>query len=210
MKKLLIASALILGASMAMFSCNNGAYDANPNVDDGAALNPLSPDSGGVSVYLGSMEGVLNNRKLVYAPAFYYVDTAGNTQIIARVKDDSIFHRTLRVTFAPYSGIDTYSVTAGDMNPRVNFVKLDTSRVDLAGRKIYNTYTANTGDKLGYATINIIGEEGGNYRGYLFGKLYRVLPEKQFADTMSLEYTEFYFRKLNWPLPPEYLQYLAN
>ena len=195
---------------MAIFSCNNGPYDAQPQVDNGSGLNPLSPDSGGVSVYLGSMEGTVNNKKLVFAPAFYYVDESGFTQIIARVKDDSLFHRTLRVTFFNFAGKNEYNVTADTINPRFNFVKLDTSRVDLAGRKIYNTYTANTADAVGYATINVTGDEGGNYRGYLFGRLHRIMPEKQLADTVSIEYTEFYFKKVAFPLPAEYIQYLYN
>ena len=62
MKKLFIASVLALGVSAALYSCNNGAYDAEPNTDLGSALNPYSPDSGSAKVYLGSMRATINNR----------------------------------------------------------------------------------------------------------------------------------------------------
>lgn len=211
MKKLLIASTLILGATLAMFSCNNGPYDAQPSVDNSSGLNPISGDTSGVSVFLGSLEGTVNNKKLLFAPAFYYTDENGYKQFVARVKDDSIFHRTLRMTFKGLDVIDSpFRVNAETADPYVSFVMLDTSRVDLAGRKIYKTYAANTGDAVGYATIQFLGEEGDNYRGYMFGRYHRVLPEKQLADTITMEYSQFYFRKVDFPVPDEYKEYLSN
>lgn len=210
MRKLLIASALTIASAMAIISCNNGPYDAHPDTDYSSGLNPASPDSGGVNVYLGSMEARINNKKLLLAPAFYYEDTLGFTRIIARVKNDSIFHRTLRITFSKFDGKKEYSVTADTTNPNVSFVMLDTSRLDLAGRKVYKTYTANTNEALGYATVNVQGNEGGHLRGYFFGKLYRILPEKKYDDTISIEFSPFYFEKVAFPVPAQYIQYLYN
>lgn len=211
MKKLLVGTALILVAAAALYSCNNGPYDAHPDNDYGTGLNPLDPESG-ANVYLGSIESRINDKKMLFAPAFYYVDTNSVTHFVARVKNDSIFHRTLRISFADgaFNGVDTYRVNADTMNPVVNFVMLDTSRVDLAGRKIYKTYTANTGDGFGYAMFNILGNEGGHMRGYMFGNFYRVQPEKNFNDTISMEFSNFYFEKVNFPVPAEYVQYLFN
>jgi len=210
MRKLLIASALTFVATMALFACNNGAYDAHPDNDYSAGLNPISPDSGGVSVYLGSMEAVINNKKLLFAPAFYYIDTVGIYHLVARVKYDSIFNRTLRITFAKYDGKKEYPVSADTTNPNVSFVMLDTSRVDLAGRKIFKTYTANTNDGVGYAMVNIKGDEGGHLRGHFFGKLHRFLPEKKYEDTLNIELSPFYFEKVGFPVPAQYIPYLFN
>jgi len=211
MKKFLIGTALILGAAVALYSCNNGPYDAHPDNDYGSGLNPLDPTTG-VDVYLGSIESRINGKKLLFAPAFYYVDTNSVTHFVARVKDDSIFHRTIRIAFpeGTFNEVDTYEVNADDVSPIVNFVMLDTSRVDLAGRKIYKTYTANTNEGVGYTMFNILGKEGGNMRGYMFGKLYRTIPEKNFADTISMEFSNFYFEKVNFPVSAEYIQYLYN
>lgn len=211
MKKLLVGTALILVAAAALYSCNNGPYDAHPDNDYSAALNPLDPTSG-ANVYLGSIESRINDKSLLFAPAFYYVDTNAVTHFVARVKNDSIFRRTIRISFADgfFNGVDTYNVTADTFMPVVNFVMLDTSRVDLAGRKIFKTYTANTHDGFGYAMFNVVGNEGGNMRGYMYGKFYRVMPEKNFNDTISMEFSNFYFEKINFPVPPEYVQYLYN
>ncbi|HEY9178297.1 MAG TPA: hypothetical protein VIN07_11420 [Flavipsychrobacter sp.] len=211
MKKLLVGTALILVAATALYSCNNGPYDAHPDNDYSTGLNPLDPESG-ANVYLGSIESTVNDKKLLFAPAFYYVDTNSVTHFVARVKDDSIFHRTLRISFSDgaFKGVDTYRVNADTKEPIVNFVMLDTSRVDLAGRKIYKTYTANTQDGFGYATFNVLGSEGGHARGYMFGKFYRTKPEKNFNDTISMEFSNFYFEKVNFPVPAEYVQYLFN
>jgi hypothetical protein len=211
MKKLLVGTALILVAVAALYSCNNGPYDAHPDTDYSAGLNPLDPKSG-ANVYLGSIDSRINNKKLLFAPAFYYVDTNAVTHFVARVKDDSIFHRTIRIAFpeGTFNAIDTYEVNADDVAPVVNFVMLDTSRVDLAGRKIYKTYTANTNDGVGYCMFNVLGNEGGNIRGYMFGKFYRTMPEKNLQDTISMEFSNFYFEKINFPVPAEYIQYLHN
>lgn len=211
MKKLLLVFALIIVVSVAMFSCNNGAYDARPDVDYSSALNPASPDSGGTSIYLGTMHAVINSKKYVLSPAFYYIEEDGVTmRLIARINNDSLFHRTLRITFFGYDGVKTYDVTDVSSNPKVDFVMLDTSRVDKAGRKIYNTYTANTGGGLGYASVNILGEEGGHYRGNFYGRMHRVLPEKNDADTVKFDFSEFYFEKVAFPVPDEYKIYLQN
>lgn len=211
MKKLLVGTALIFVATVALYSCNNGPYDAHPDVDYSAGLNPTNPSSG-TDVFLGSIEARVNDKKLLFAPAFFYVDDNNFTHFVARVKNDSIFHRTLRISFGEdaYKGVDTYKVDADVVYPQVNFVMLDTSRVDLAGRKIYKTYTANTNNGVGYTTFNVLGTEGGNARGYIFGKLYRILPEKKFDDTISIEFSNFYFEKIAFPVPAEYVEYLHN
>jgi hypothetical protein len=210
MKKLVIAFALISVVCTAIFSCNNGPYDAHPDADLGSALNPLSPDSGGTSVYLGSMEATINDKKLLFAPAFYFTDSVGIVRMIARVKNDSIFHRTLRISFATMPTKKTYEVHADTIDPQVSLVMLDTSRVDLAGRKIYKTYKANTNDGVGYSVVHIAGDEGGNLRGHYFGKLHRTLPEKQYGDTLNISFSPFYFKKVPFPVPGEYIEYLMN
>ena len=40
MKKVLLAS--LFAASLGLVSCNNGVYDANPNINNSGAGNPLA------------------------------------------------------------------------------------------------------------------------------------------------------------------------
>lgn len=46
MKKLLLAAAFLFGVTLAFTSCNNGAYDANPNTDLSNTGNPLDVPGG--------------------------------------------------------------------------------------------------------------------------------------------------------------------
>lgn len=209
MKKLLIVSVLIAMTGISLYSCNNGPYDANPDVDLSGALNPLDPDSGSVPIYIGTMETVINSKKLYFSPAFYFIDTNGHYNLIARVLDDSVFRRTLRIKFEGYGGTGEYNVTSDTTNPIVDFTMVDTSRVDLAGRKIFKTYRANTGEGVGYFNIRIDGEEGGNLRGTLHGKLHRIAPEVMLDDTISIANSPFFFELVPFPVSGEYLDYIV-
>lgn len=200
MKNVVLASVLILMASMTIFSCNNGAYDAHPDTDLSSALNPESPDSGGVNLYLGSMEGRVNSRKYVFTPAFYYIDDAGVYRFVARVKDDTLFNRTLRFSISNYNGVDTYKANADSQDPIMTFSMYDSMKRDPQGRRIVKTYTVNTNAGRGYTDIYIDGEEGGNMRGRMYGTLYLVQPTVNLQDTISFGLTHFYFKKENFPL----------
>lgn len=200
MKNVVLASVLMVIASLTIFSCNNGAYDAHPNTDLSSALNPESPDSGGVSVYLGSLEGRVNSRKQVFTPAFYYIDEGGTYRFVARIKDDTLFHRTLRFSIANYNGVDTYSANADSQNPIMTFSMFDSMKRDLQGRRIVKTYTVNTSAGKGFTDILIDGEDGGNIRGRMYGTMYLVSPTQNLQDSVSFELSQFYFKKENYPL----------
>ncbi len=209
MKKLLFAFALISTVGIGLYSCNNGAYDAHPDSDLSAALNPISSDSNGVTTYLGSMEAILDKKERLFAPAFYY-QIENTYYLVARVKDDSVLDRVLRVTFPDYGGAKEYIVHADTAQPIVTFSMIDTNRVDKAGRPIVNSYTANTQKGKGYATINIQGEEGGHLRGYFFGNLFKTLPEEDLEKSVEFEYSAFYFEKIPFPIPDEYKPFVIE
>lgn len=209
MKKLLFAFALTSVVCIGIYSCNNGAYDANPDTDHSAVLNPITGDSSGTSAYLGSMNAVLNNRKKLFEPAFYYkIDNS--YYLVARVQDDTTLERVIRITFADYGGPKEYIVNADTLIPNVTFEMIDTTRVDLAGRPIRNYYTANTNNSVGYATVNIEGEEGGHLRGYFFGNLYKTEPEEDLNKVVNFEYSEFYFKQIPFPIPAEYKPFVIK
>lgn len=199
MKKLLFAIVLSVAGVAAITSCNNGPYDAHPGEDLSSALNPEKPDSGGVNVYLGSMEAIVNNKTTLFHPAFYYLDEDGNYRMVARVKDDSVLDRTFRMAFGQYNGVDSYRVNVDEVYPTITFTQIDTTRVDGGGRKIYNAYTINTGNDAGEVVIT--GEEGGYIRGVVTARLSRFTPEQVATDTINIKSGEFYFRKYTLPLP---------
>ncbi len=61
----------VVAATIAFFSCNNGAYDARPDKNEGK--NHLNPSSG-VTVPLGTIKIVIENVSYLYKNG-YYVDT---------------------------------------------------------------------------------------------------------------------------------------
>jgi hypothetical protein len=213
MRKLLIGSALTI---MIATACNNGKYDAQPDVDYSAGLNHLTGDSTGAKVYLGSMEGVLNDKHTIFSPAFCYQDDQGIMTLVARIKDDTILRRTIYITYGQFEGkrIDTIDALTGD--PVISLKMVDVGNFDIAGRQLYKYYTANTGENFGYATINIEGNEGGNLRGFFFGQLYKFLPEATESpkydrnDVMDFELTNFYFKKVPFPLTGSYLKIIQG
>lgn len=217
MRKFLIGSALTIMTATALFSCNNGKYDALPDVDNSAGLNHLIDDSLGVKVFLGTMEGPLNDKHTVFSPAFCYQDDKGVMHLVARIKDDTVLRRTLRITYYKFEGKRIDTINAQTADPIIQLTMVDPGKFDMYGRQIFKTYTANTQEKFGYATINIQGNEGGNLRGFLFGQLYRKIPnapvgepqydEKEFLD---FELTNFYFEKVPFPVTGAYKKYLQN
>lgn len=200
MKKLVFATIFSFAAVAAVVSCNNGPYDAHPDTDLSSGLNPVKPDSGGVNVYLGTMEAFVNNRTTLFSPAFYYIDDEGKYNMVARVKDDTVFERTLRMKFFDkYNGVDSYRINVDSTYPAITFTMVDTSRVDGGGRKVYNSYGVIEPEDYGGAIV--IGEEGGNIRGTFYGRLSRFAPEELPSDTVNISAGEFYFQKYPFPLP---------
>ncbi|MCB9064319.1 MAG: hypothetical protein H6551_04170 [Chitinophagales bacterium] len=188
MKKHLISIAIVSVCAAALYSCNNGAYDATPDKDYSAALSPFV-DGELEGVQVGSMIGVLNGKTTYFSPAYGYEDTVGNKVLVARVKDDSIFDRRLMIVFTAeeYKGKLEYPIPGEKGSPIMNMTMIDTTRVDKAGRPIYKTLSATM------AKINIAGDEGGFYRGDMEGVMYRTAPEQNNNDSVKIEKCKFYF-----------------
>ena len=205
MKKLLIAFTLLFAVSIGMYSCNNGAYDAQPDKDNSSALNPIN-NSSGVTTYLGSMDAIVNKKQQIFDPAFYYkIDEV--YYIVARIQHDSILERYLRINFTAYNGPKEYGIAPDAPLPGITFSMIDTTRVDKAGRPIYNVYTP-TGGKKNY--VNIQGEEGGHLRGVFNASMHRTLPEEVLGDDVMIDSSAFYFEQVPYPIPAEFKKYVPK
>lgn len=217
MRKFLIGSALTIMTATALFSCNNGKYDALPDVDNSAGLNHLIDDSLGVKVFLGTMEGPLNDKHTVFSPAFCYQDDKGIMHLVARIKDDTVLRRTLRITYKTFEGKRVDEINSDAMEPMIEMIMVDVGKFDMYGRQIYKRYTVNTGEGFGYGKVDIQGVEGGHLRGYLFGQLYKQIPKAPVGqpqydrnEFMDFELTNFYFEKVPFPVTGAYKKYLQN
>lgn len=189
MKKLLIAAFGIAITCTTLYSCNNGDYDTIPDADQSGVLNPQNPNSG-TTVHLGAIVANIDNKQVVFSPAFHFDDTNGYRHIYGTVPDDSILQRRMEIIFidpipdTPH----VYNITADTAKPIIYYSFYDTSDIN-GNRKIY---TANTGQTLGYASIAVNGKESGNMRGYIFGNFYLKFPQLDLNDSAIMSYSEYY------------------
>jgi uncharacterized lipoprotein NlpE involved in copper resistance len=181
MKKLVIAALLATG-SLALYSCNNGAYDADPKVS-GSPLNPLNPKESGVSVYLGTMRADLNGTTTLFSPAYYTVDESGAMNVIAFRVNDKDFRHTLR--FSIYNFKNTKEFSYG-----VAYTYLDTSKHSVDSFFTYGTHTS-----TGAFTLTMNGNEEGNLRGNFSGTLAKLKPVENVADVIKITNGEYYVPK---------------
>lgn len=199
MKKLLVATLLVAGVSVALFSCNNGAYDAHPDKDLSSGKNPLDPNSG-VNVYLGTMEGHINRKKVSLFNAMHQTDTYNIRHIVGTVFNDPQLQRRLEILVSndAYQGPKMYAIGGEAFAWTFIFAVRDTTRLD---RKIEHLYIANTSTGKGNIDFNVVGDEGGNMRGTFKGTVFRsilnedgVTPSGQFDMTDSVVFggVEFY------------------
>ena len=197
MKKLLMTGLVMTGLSVGLYSCNNGAYTANPDKTNG--LNPLDPKSG-VTVYLGSYETFINGYSYLFAPCTYSIDTAGNRIIHGRVKDDSIFVREVTITFKSdkYKGVYNYEIGGNDSldnNNPFTGISFEYSFYDTT-LHFYRYYKSDVSDGKGIIHMSVKGQESDNMRGTITGTTFRKLPEDLTgADSAVFTKGEFYVPK---------------
>lgn len=190
MKKLLITGLIMAGLSFGLYSCNNGAYTANPDKTGG--LNPLDPNSG-VTVYLGSFETVISGYAYLFAPMVYEIDSNGNRIIHGRVKGDSVFVREVKITFPTdkYKGKNVYEIGGSDtLGVIFEYSFYDTTL------GYYRYYKSSINGGKGIITMDVKGEEADNMRGTISGSTYRIVPQDLTnSDSMVFSQGEFYVPK---------------
>lgn len=180
MKKLVIA-ALIATGSLALFSCNNGAYDADTKTG-GSPLNPLNPSESGVSVYLGTMKANINGTPTLFAPAYYVEDSFGKGVVGFRV-DDKQFQHTIRFSIYDFKNTKEFSYS-------VMYTYLDTSKHSLDSFFTYGPHSS-----TGAFTLTMNGNEEGNLRGNFSGTLAKLKPKENLQDVIKITNGEYYVPK---------------
>lgn len=184
MKKLLKASLFTAAAALALWSCDNGKYDTDPDKDNNGILNPLDPANNPV-VMLGSMKGKVNGKTLVFAPAYYMVDTDGIRHVWGRVIDDSIYRRTITIVGydSSYSGKTNAVVNGG-----LTYSFYDTV---LKRNKYYRRDPV-----LADTFIYLLSGQNGTMRGMIDGPIYKQAPQPENKqDEIILDSVIFYLDK---------------
>ncbi|RYE21884.1 MAG: hypothetical protein EOP51_14540 [Sphingobacteriales bacterium] len=182
MKNFLLAATLMAGTSLALFSCNNGAYDADPS-NNNPALNPLDPKSG-VTVYLGTMKAAINGTMTEYYPA-YYVSPLENTFAITGKRGNDVFPgHTINIGITNFQNLKEF-------NSDFRYQYKDTTIAD-------TMVTVEYAPK-GKFTIVMNGNESGNLRGTFAGTVYRAWPVANLKDSIVITKGEFYVPKKDLP-----------
>ncbi|OSZ78879.1 hypothetical protein CAP35_11695 [Chitinophagaceae bacterium IBVUCB1] len=188
MKRLFIGSLLTLGLAATLASCNNGAYDANPNTDLQGVLNPLGDTTGkGPIVYIGTMKGLVNGGELIFSPAYYTVDTNGVRRIYAWVMNDTVYWRSIEMFVLD-------SVVKGKKDANLPLAYTFTYSVFDTVRKVHKKYT-NSPIQPNDFTVYIASQENNTMRGKFFGSIKNtapILPPPNPNDVVTFKDLVFY------------------
>ncbi len=185
MKKLIIGSLLTLTVVSGMEACKTSNYDANPNTDYKYAANPL--DSTQHIVMIGSMSGPVNGARLVFSPAYYKVDSAGeNRTVYASIMNDTVYYRKFQLTCAEVDVKDLKDTVIKNFG--INYGFYDTVL------KKRREYTVNSTG--GNVVVKLVEDKNDGMRGYIAGNLVNYLPEPGDPnDIVKFDTVYFYFEK---------------
>lgn len=203
MRRILVAGLFLAGACLALSSCNNGDYDADPKSNLSKVKNPLDPNSG-VTVYIGSIEAVINHEKVLFVNGVHYNQFDEPSQkdikyIVAEAQRDNILYRRFQISVPLefYEGPKTYIIGGDAFAWTFMYLEADTSVTD---RLVHHKYIAGANGK-GTITFNLKGQEDDNLRGTFSGTAYRailkedkVTPSGEFDmnDSVVINKAEFY------------------
>lgn len=189
MKKFVVAALLATGACLVLPSCNNGAYDSDPNSSTGG-LNPLDPNSG-VTVYLGTMRATLNNTITAFYPAYYTSPKENNFVVTGIRANDEVLKHTINFAITNFKNLSEFGTI------------FTYEFQDTTGNDSTIIYT-------GPVAVKLTGNEGGNLRGTFSGEIYYTaklsnhleedplaiqLPDPDKSKVIYIKDAEFYVPK---------------
>ena len=185
---------LIAGLSAFGFtSCNNGDYDANPEIDNSNIANPINPGNQ-PGVMLNSMAAVQNGEWKGY-PLAIFMDTMGITQLVGIYMDGN-WMETLQFAFFAdkFTGAGVYR-----LNDTTQFgLSVNYLRGDATAQDEMENFTAGLGNP-GEFEIEFVDEGNNRFRGTFSGVLYK-LDGLVVDTTQKIEITDgkFFVERFKW------------
>jgi hypothetical protein len=198
MKKLFIAALFAAGIGSALVSCNNGNYDADPKTDNSSVKNPLTGDV----VYLGTIKGEVNGKQVIFDNVSYKIDTTNTRIITGTLMNDPVFFADLEIFFAEssYKGPNVYNIGGDAAGWEFIYAYKDTSYHNRNVRKTY--WAGHPGIGKGNITFHVLGDEGGNLRGWFDGTVYRATIDQDYLFTGSYDKNDtVVFKNCNFYIP---------
>ena len=142
MKKILHSILLFAGTCVALTSCSNGEYVANPGSAANTAVNPLKPLTASQFTWggTGSLSATINGVSFVADTAAWRLDSSGTNLIAGSSGDTRGFALNLRNVYAG----NIYSLAYHIYNTEVIYTVADTANKLLNG--VYYSYLGNSGE----------------------------------------------------------------
>lgn len=189
MKKFLFPALIALVTGFTMVSCNNGAYDADPENDYSDMPNPLDPANSPGNM-LGTFTCKVNDVVVNFTGA-YALDTLGSFYITGGsfLGDDLAKFDVLSMKFREYKGPGVYSVSdsTDDINP--GYAKFR-GVGDVTDYDFFDGYNC-------YFTVNVTEEKDKKLRGTFEGVLLKTenMFDPDTTDRMFITEGKFHVKK---------------
>jgi len=186
MRRIITTTLFAAVSAIAISSCDNGAYTANPKKDQTSTMNPFDNTIAN-NVLIGTMEGKIDG-KTYDLKGYYTVDENNMRTIWARVINDSVFFRTIMI-------VGNNDVFKGKTNEvlRDPVISITYSAYDtmLKRNKVFMSTNVAASD-----SVKIYKEGNDKIWGQLNGKLIREdPPPSDPSDSVFIDHMNFYLEK---------------
>lgn len=167
MKKFLYSVFLFAITGLAFTSCNNGPYDANPDIDNSGIPNPLIPGN----VSLGTIRADINGTTRNFFPGFYISIDEDKIRSIGAMGDyGTDEQKTISFLFREYHGTGNYTMNSDALNGELNYITFTKTGSTIA------SYTSNTAiEGHGHANFNVEYSQNSRMLGTFDGVLYKLI-----------------------------------
>lgn len=195
MKKIFLSTLFIAGAAIAMTSCNNGNYDADPNTNNSNVTNPWNNNNGnngngggnnGGSVTLGTMKAKINGTEINFSNPAIATNVFGNLGITGNTASPPDFDQ-LTIGVAGYTTPKVYEGT-GFSNLTLIYGKYQ-------GNALTATYSNST-SATNHVKIEVTDDSNGNFKGTFEGTVFYAAPgSPNTSDSIIITDGVFYVKK---------------
>lgn len=181
MKKYVIGLLCIVGLSVSMTACNNGAYEADPQEPN--SLNPLNEDAE-TGLFLGNMLADINRTRTGFYPSYFRRDSVegSNNRLIVGHRANDPFEHTLYIFISDFKNLKEF--ISGMAYTFIDTVRDDSVTTYFTGIESFE--------------VKILGEEDGHMRGTFRGTFYPETPYDHLPDSIVFENGAYYVPHKPW------------
>jgi len=205
MKKLLLAALLVSGSFFGLTGCDNGKYDATPDIDKTGIPNPL--DKGDGQTKMGTISFKVDGKQVEYSGLSVH---AADTTITASSHSLKIVR--ISGSSGDFKSGEGIQLEIGNYLGPKKYIGEDSLFIDgllylvngMTYFKLENGKTTGYGpvsDAPYYMEIEIISDQNGVYTGTFNGKLYHQdFPETEEKPFIEITDGKFRIKRESWDI----------